>query len=158
MSEQEHDDRLGLVIDESVRALSLQSDQLDALHTRTGMVLSGAAITSSLFGAQVLREGELTCLSWAALGAFVLAAGACLYVLWPRDGWRFSNSVSTLVRVWIEEEDTSLDVMRREVADFNQGAWDDNRRRLGRMYHGFEVASAALAAEVVVWLIDLGTR
>lgn len=152
------DPRIQLTLDESVRALSLQENSLGSLHTRAGLVLSAAAITSSLFGAQVLPDGSLTCLTWAALGAFVVAATASLYVLWPRSSWRFSNSPSTLLAVWVDREDTDIDTMRREVAEFNQGAWRNNREILRRLYAGFQIASTALGIEVVLWLIDLGTR
>ena len=147
------------MFDESVRAVRQQQESLDRLHGRAGIVLSAAAITSSLFGAQVLQDGSLTCLSWAAIGAFVAAAAAALYVLWPRrDYWRFSNSPKTLLGVWVDDEDTSIDTMRRDVAMFNQGACEHNREKLTHLFTGFQVASAALGLEVLLWLLDLGTR
>jgi hypothetical protein len=152
------DPRLILALEESARSISQQQEALNSLHTRAGIVLSAAAIASSLFGAQMLRDDSLSCLSWDALAAFVLAAGASLYVLWPRSDWRFSNSATTLLNIWVDKEDASIDTMRREVAEFNQGAWEDNQKKLGRLYVGFQVASAALGIEVVFWLIDLGTR
>lgn len=152
------DPRFELVFTESVRALTQQQESLDGLHTRAGLILSAAAITSSLFGAQTLTEASLTELSWAALGAFVLAAGAALFVLWPRSDWRFSSSATTLLEVWVDNEDADIDAMRREVAEFNQKAWEHNGDRLDMLYVAFQVASAALGVEVVLWLLDLGTR
>ena len=152
------DPRITLAYEESVRAVVQQQGSLDSLHTRAGLVLSAAAITSSLFATQVLRDGSPTCLTWNALAAFVVVGVAALDTLWPRQGWRFSNSVPGLLSVWVDKDDATIDVMRREVAEFNQGAFSDNKDLLGRLYASFQVASAALGIEVVLWLIDLGTR
>jgi hypothetical protein len=89
---------------------------------------------------------------------FTLAAGAALYVLWPRGGWYFSNRVSSLLKVWVDDETADLDKMHREVAEFNQQNWDENQDRMKWLYAGFQAASMLLAAEVIVWLIDLGNR
>ena len=83
-------------------------------------MLSAAAITSSLFATQVLRHGSPTCLTWNALAAFVVVGFSALYVLWPREGWRFSNSVPGLLSVWVDKDDATIDVMRREVAEFTK--------------------------------------
>jgi hypothetical protein len=152
------DPRIALAYEESVRAVVQQQGVLDSLHTRAGLVLSAAAITSSLFATQVLRHGSPSCLTWNALAAFVIVGIATLYVLWPRRGWRFSNNVPKLLMEWVDNKDASIDVMRREVAEFNQGAYSDNQELLGRLHLAFQVASAALGVEVVLWLIDLGTR
>lgn len=152
------DPRIALAYEESVRAVVQQQNALDSLHTRAGLVLSAAAITSSLFATQVLRHGSPSCLTWNALVAFVVVGVAALYVLWPRHGWRFSNNVLKLFSAWVDKENASIDVMRREVAEFNQGAYSDNQKLLGRLYVSFQIASAALGIEVVLWLIDLGTR
>jgi hypothetical protein len=152
------DPRIALVYEESVRAVVQQQNALDSLHTRAGLVLSAAAITSSLFASQVLRDGSPSCLTWNALAAFVIVGFSALYVLWPRHGWRFSNSVPKLLSVWVDDEDATIDLMRREVAEFNQGAFSDNSALLGRLYVSFQIASAALGIEVVLWLIDLGAR
>lgn len=161
MGEEENlteDPRITLAYDESVRGVVQQQNALDSLHTRAGLVLSAAAITSSLFAAQVLRHGSPSCLTWNALAVFVVVGVAALYVLWPRHGWRFSNNVPKLLSVWVDKENASIDVMRREVAEFNQGAISDNQELLGRLYLAFQIASGALGIEVVLWLIDLGTR
>jgi hypothetical protein len=152
------DPRILLAYEESVRALVQQQGVLDSLHTRAALVLSAAAITSSLFATQVLRHGSPSCLTWNALVAFVVVGVATLYVLWPRHGWRFSNNVPKLLSEWVDKDDASINVMRREVAVFNQGAYFDNQELLGRIHLAFQVASAALGVEVVLWLIDLGTR
>jgi hypothetical protein len=80
------DPRIALAYDESVRAIVQQQDALNGLHTRAGLVLSAAAITSSLFAAQVLRDGPPSCLTWNALAAFVVVGIGSLWVLWPRQG------------------------------------------------------------------------
>lgn len=159
MSEPEGEDRrIRLAYDESVRAIVQQQEALNSLHTRAGVVLSAAAVTSSLFATQILKHGSPTCLSWNALAAFVVVGVAAVYVLWPRHGWRFSNDVTVLLSDWVDKEDSSIDAMQRQVAQFNQGAWANNQKMLGRIYDAFQVASIALGIEVVLWLIDLGTR
>jgi len=44
--------------DEAVRALSEQQGVIDSFRTRTGLLLSAAAITTSFLGAQALNGGN----------------------------------------------------------------------------------------------------
>lgn len=152
------DPRITLAYSESVRAIQQQGESLDRLHNRAGLILSAAAITSSLFGAQILRDGSLSGWSWAALVAFAATAAAMGFVLWPRKNWRFANFASKLLGTWVDDENADIDTMRRKVAEFNEGAWEENQARLGKVYLGFQVGSAALGFEVLFWLVDLGTR
>jgi hypothetical protein len=150
------DERIVLIYEESVRAIRQQQESLESSRTRAGYLLSAAAIASSLFGASALEDGTVSCLTWNALAAFVVVVTATLYVLWPRE-WTFSNNVGKLLAGWVDGEGSSVDTMRREIAEFHQSTWNRNQRQLGRLYVGFGLACAALGVEVVLWLIDLAT-
>jgi hypothetical protein len=62
----------GLVFEEAVRALDDQRSVLDNMRTRSGIVLSAAAVTTSFFGGLALRDGSPGWLGWAAVVAFVV--------------------------------------------------------------------------------------
>jgi hypothetical protein len=69
--------------DEAVRALSDQRLEIDSVHSRTGLLLSVAAIATSFLGARALEGGSLTPMSWLALTSFITTALASLAVLLP---------------------------------------------------------------------------
>jgi uncharacterized membrane protein YfcA len=60
--------------DEAVRALSDQRLEIDSVHSRTGLLLSVAAIATSFLGARALEGGSLSPMSWLALASFIVTA------------------------------------------------------------------------------------
>jgi hypothetical protein len=63
------EDPYELVYTEAVRALSVRRDAFESLRARAGVVLSGAAIASSLFGGRAVAVG-LGAFGWVAVIAF----------------------------------------------------------------------------------------
>ena len=64
-------DAYKLAYDEAVRGLGHQQLRLDDFRARAGIVLSAAAITTSLLGARALERDSPTVWAWIALGCFV---------------------------------------------------------------------------------------
>ena len=153
------DARKALVYDESRRAITQQQTALDALRTRTGVVIAAASIASSFLGAQALNDHPAFSIwSWLAIVAFGVVGVAAISVLWPRKNWFFSNNVDTLLSGYVEgEEPASLDEMHVDVAEYNQKHWNENQEKLTKMYVAFQIACGALVLEIAFWLIDLGT-
>jgi len=144
-----------LAYTESAGALDQQASVLDELRSRTGILLAGASIVASFLGAEALRDSELDGLAGLGLLAFVAVVGLCVCILWPRR-WVFAMGAKVLLEDWVDtERPGGLAAMQRHVAEKMEGHWDDNDGKLKCMFILFEVAAAALGAEVVFWTLDL---
>jgi hypothetical protein len=69
MSSADKDILYRVAYDEAVRALSEQQLMIDSFRSRTGLLLSAAAITTSFLGAQALKIGDLSPPAWLGSGA-----------------------------------------------------------------------------------------
>jgi len=71
--------------EEASRALSEQLSLIDSFRTRAGLLLSAAAITTSVLGAQALDHGPIGYAAWAALVSFFAVAIISLVILRQRE-------------------------------------------------------------------------
>jgi hypothetical protein len=81
-------DAYKLAYDEAVRGLAHQQSRLDDFRARAGIVLSAAAIATSLLGGQALQRGSTTLWAWVALACFIGVSALTLLLLLPRR-WEF---------------------------------------------------------------------
>jgi hypothetical protein len=131
---------------------------LDALRTRTGILLTAIALSSTFLGAQAIDSQGLSVWSWLAIGSFALSGGLALAVLWPVGGWHFSSDAGVIIDGYIDaQEPASIDEMHVELARFNQARWEQNGKMLDQLFSFFRWSALALVAELVFWLIALGT-
>ncbi len=145
----------GLVYDEAVRALDDQRSILDNLRTRSGIVLSAAAVTTSFFGGLALRDGSAGPLAWAAVAAFVLCGVACLAVQFPHGRWEFRASPASLIAE-IDATAPAVEVIQRDLALYMERSWLANERRTqASMVWPLRIAALALVVEVLAWVLDL---
>ena len=77
-----------LAFTQGVRALSEQQAVIDGFRTRSGLLLSGAAIATSFFGQASLAHGT-SFFTWLAVAMFVLLGAAVIAILWPRGDWEW---------------------------------------------------------------------
>lgn len=153
------DARRALVYEESRRALDAQQSSLDNLRTRTGVLIAATAIVSSFLGGQALGDGQFTLWSWAAIGGFFIAGLVAVVVLFPLWRWKFTSEVNTLLSDYVDDVDpATIDQMHTQLAQHNQDNYDENHKKLEKLYFGFQLACVAFILEVVCWLVDLGTR
>ena len=151
------DPRKALAYEESVRALTQQAGVVDALRTRTGILLTAISISSTFLGAQAIDQAGFSTATWFALGFFGGAGALALAVLWPRPNWHFTSDASVLIDGYIESDTpATLDEMHVDLAKFNQARWEQNGERLGVMFWLFRLSAAALVVEVGCWLVALG--
>lgn len=145
----------GLVYDEAVRALDDQRSVLDNMRTRSGIVLSAAAITTSFFGGLALRDGDPGPLAWGAVAAFVVCGVAGLATLFPLERWEFRASPASLIAL-IDRASPSLEAIQRDLSLHMERSWLANERRMqATMVWPLRVATIALVAEVLAWVLDL---
>jgi hypothetical protein len=152
------DDPYELVYTEAVRALAEQRTAVEALRTRAGILLSGAAITSSLLGRQAFAA-HVTVAGWLALLCFLGLVGSLLAVLWPGTERQTTPRSSTLIESYIEREDAApLHVIQRDLALHMEAAFKENETELGRWSRSFRRAALLFSVEVLMLIVDLGAR
>jgi hypothetical protein len=143
--------------DEAVRALSEQQAAIESLRGRAGLLLSAAAVTTSFLGAQALQGDKSSSFSWLALLCFVAVAATSFAILWPRS-WEFAVSPRKVLNRYVDSTDTvqSTDLYR-ELSLHMHGSFLVNHQGLKELSLLFQVASALLTTEVVVWIIAIAS-
>jgi hypothetical protein len=153
----EPDPRLVIAYEESVRAWALQSSVLDELRTRAGVLLSGASISSAFLGAKSLEGGHsLSGFSIAATVVYAIVVLLCVYIAWPAT-FEFVHNGEDLIEEYLKDG-VSPDQMRRSLTIANARHRVTNRAKIDHRLLGFRLASLGLGADVMLWLIELGTR
>lgn len=146
------------ILAEARRAITFQAASLDELRSRTGLLLAAASVSGSFLGAATAKsDGELNFWGGAALVAFVIAIGCCIWVLMPkRKGWTFITSPTTLKNDWIETE-RSTESMKIFLATSLENHYDTNDRKMADLYVLFQIAAGSVAAEVILGAIQIAT-
>src|SRR5215207_6678216 len=80
-------DGYAIALEEARRALEEQERAVAQLSTRAGLLISAAAVVTSLLGGPVLARGALDLAAWIATAAFMGLAAAALSILRPRRDW-----------------------------------------------------------------------
>ncbi|MEA2492954.1 MAG: hypothetical protein QOJ29_865 [Thermoleophilaceae bacterium] len=145
-----------LAFDEAVRALQEQGKVLDGLRTRSGIVLSAAAIVTSFLGGQALTAHSPSIWTWLAIGAFVGLALGLLVILWPRQDWAFEAVPRQIIGTYIEASDPlPLPQIHRDLAIHMEDSYVENEGRMKPLFRSFRVSSLLLMAEISAWIVDL---
>lgn len=145
-----------LAYDEAVRALAQQQASLDNLRTRAGIVLSAAAVATSLLGGEALAGGGLGSASWVGIAAFIALGGCVLRILLPQRDWEFTSIPRRIIGTYVEvDQPLSVPEMHRDLALHMEDSYENNGRRIDRLVWFFRVAAFLLTAEVVAWILDL---
>ncbi len=138
--------------DEAVRALSEQQAVVDSLRSRTGVLFSAAAVTTSFLGPQALYGGDGSLFSWLALAAFTGVATALLAILWPRR-WEFTANPHRVIVACIESADSdSHEDLHRKLSLHMNSSYLENREAQERLFVFFQIANVLFAVELVLWI------
>ena len=148
-------DGYALAFTEGVRALSEQQAVIDSFRTRSGLLLSGAAIATSFLGQASLAHGT-TFFTWFAIAAFALLGAAVIAILWPRNDWEYAVRPQLLIANYIEHPEP-LDIagIHRDLALHMDRSYLHNRGQLLRLVWLFRGASLLLIVEILAWIVDL---
>jgi hypothetical protein len=150
------DVRKKLAFDESVRALTHQSNVLDDLRARTGILLTAASLTATFVGSRAL-DGGFSTWTRVALGLFLATGAFCLRVLWPTGDWGFTFNAKTILDGYVRQPDpATIDQMHVQFAEFNQVNWEKNGERLKWLFWSFRLGVLALVLQVPCWLMAIG--
>lgn len=138
--------------EEAVRSLSEQQATIESFRNRTGLLLSAAAVATSFLGGQAIRGRSASLFSWLALLSFVAVAATSLAILWPR-GWEFTADPRAVVEGHVESaEGARIEDLYRDLSLCMHGSFLENHHGLKRLAALFQVASALLTIEVVLWM------
>ena len=156
--ELEQRDAYKLAYDEAVRGLAHQQSRLDDFRARAGIVLSAAAIATSLLGGQALDRGSPSLWAWIALGCFIGVSALTLLLLLPRR-WEFAAVPRRIIGTYVEAEaPLPLPMIHRDLALHMEDSYVKNEVGLERMIIRFGLALGLLALEVVSWTVEIATR
>jgi hypothetical protein len=142
---------------EALRAIESQERMVNELRSRTGILLTGASIVTSLLGATALTAGKLGALGSIALIAFILVVACCIWIVLPRrKSWRFSLGATVLLEDWADAPRSGdLTAMTRFVATTLERNYRKNEDLLEGLYTWFTAAAVLLGLEVVAWTLKL---
>lgn len=144
--------------DEAVRALSEQQAAIESFRGRAGLLLSTAAVTTSVLGAEALQGDGLDVVSWLALACFVAAAVTSLAILWPRR-WEVTASPQGLIELCIESaESAQIEDLHRDLSIQMHDSYLENQEGLEQLAIFFQMASGLLTIEVVLWISAVAAR
>jgi hypothetical protein len=147
-----------LAYEEAVRGLAHQQSRLDDFRARAGIVLSAAAIATSLLGGQALNRESPTLWAWIALACFIGVSALALLLLVPRR-WIFTAVPRRIIRTYVETpEPLPLPMIHRDLALHMEDSYVENELGLDKMITRFRLALVLLALEVVSWTVEIATR
>jgi hypothetical protein len=155
-----------VVCEESTRTLRQQYELLDGLRGRAGTLLAAASLATAFLSAQALSRHQVVELvrgspvlhPWSAVGLFCLVVVLTLVVLIPWR-WTFSHDPHLLIALHLEPgPPSSIEELYRNLSYWNGVHYQENGRKLQLMLGRFAIACLALAAEMVLWLVLLGSR
>jgi hypothetical protein len=151
------DPRAALILQEAVRALDQQSDSLNELRSRTGIVLTASSVSSAFLGATALEHGGFSVLNILAFVVFLCSILLCLGVLLPADDWEFLYSTETLEKSYIGES-VELAQMQRSMAAGYSESWKENNGRIKPLYVLLRFAIVAVGVDVLLWLVAIRVK
>jgi hypothetical protein len=122
-------------------------------------VLAALSVVTSFLGGTALVGDGLSVMAIVATTCFVGAGGALIWLLWPREDWKFRFGPKRIISDYVESsEPADLDEMHRDLALHLGSNVVDNEAKLRRLWRGFEVACVLLVVEVVAWIVVLSQR
>jgi hypothetical protein len=149
-----------LAYDEAKRALDEQERVVTELRSRAGILIAGAAITTSFLGDRILGR-HVHPLAWIAIGCFVLLGLVVLILLWPWQDWTFTVNAQSLIQNYLEPAEgdpMNLPGIHRDLALHMEVSWRANDRQLRWLFVAFRVAAMLLVGEIVFWVLALATQ
>jgi hypothetical protein len=157
MTGPEPDERYAIAYAEGLRMISEQSQSLDELRSRVGLLVSAASVATSFLAATALRDASrpLGLGAYVAIAAFAALLIPALAILWPRE-WTFKNSPTLIIGTNIEEAHQSLDDLRRDLALHLETDYDSNSQKIRWLLRLYSAAIALLVVEIIGWLAELG--
>lgn len=144
-----------LAYHEAVRGLDKQEGLLEALRTRTGVLLASSFLAASLLGQQAFGGAGPQGLTITAVAAFVISIGAGVYILLPKRNLVFAAAAADFYAGFYEMRSDMTEVYRRLAYDVDS-LWASNDNEIRRLSRTFLLAAGSFIIEVVSWALLIG--
>lgn len=142
------DDRLKLAYEESLRAIRRQSERLDDLRSRAGVMVAAGGVVAGF-----LADDERWGLALIGAMGFLSVVASAVVVLFPREGWQFAGHPQRLLSFaeheWISNGDDYLKGSMNFLAD----DYDRNEDLLKPLNRALMVGIVSLGVESSVLMI-----
>lgn len=141
---------------ESIRNLGQQSQVLDSIRSRAGLLIAAAnVVTALLAGPTFAARGGASLGSWLAIAAFLVAVVLALAILWPRTEWNFRFGIADIVDRLDSRPEMDLNELQRRLALKNEESYVANEQQMDGLFNLFRWSTLVLIVEVVFWLTAL---
>lgn len=142
-----------LAYSEATRALAEQLSLIDSFRNRAGLLLSAAAITTSVLGARALDCGSIGYAAWVALASFFVAAVVSIAILRPRR-LEVAFDSAHIIENWVERNrpGSAADLRLALVLRMHETR-SSNRDELSQLATLFEIASSLVVIEILAWIV-----
>lgn len=131
-----------LAYNEATRTLAEQLSSIESFRNRAGLLLSAAAITTSVLGARAFDQGSIGYAAWAALGTFCAVALLSMAILWPRPREFAADSAQIIENCIGSGESQSVTDLYYALTLQMQRSCSVNRRDLSQLATLFEMQAA----------------
>lgn len=145
-----------VIYEQTERAIVQQQESLASVWTRVGILLSVAAIATSVLGGQALRDESVSCWGILAIIAFAGIGVMAMAILWPRE-WTFRHDTAALLADFEgDRSDDEMAAMYKALAESAEIDYDANQTKIDVLLVLFQISGALLVIEVGLWLGELG--
>jgi hypothetical protein len=142
-----------LAFEEAGEALDGQRQLLADLRSRAAGVVATAALVASILGGSPAGDAHHGLAAYVAVAAFLGVGASALGLFWLGH-LETTNNAEALIRKYAEPLVVPMPLVHRDLALHRTMSLIRNRRTLDRMTVLLRVAIAALATEVVAWVVN----
>lgn len=125
-----------LAYEEAVRGLDKQEGLLEALRTRTGVLMAASFVAASLLGQRAVQDPGPRSLAISALVSLVVSMGAGIFILLPKRNRAVPTAVDFYVGSYALRGDMAA-TSRRLAYDIDC-VWDANEKEILRLSRVFD--------------------
>lgn len=144
-----------LAYQEAVRGLDKQETLLEALRTRTGVLLASSFLAASFLGQEAFRNPGPQGPVIASVVAFVISIGTGVYILLSKNELAFQAATADLY-AGFHGSGRDIAETYRQLAYDASCMWNSNEQEIRRLSRVFVLSATLLVIEIVSWVVLAG--
>lgn len=150
-----------IAYDESIRGLAQQDSVLTTYRQGAGVLATLSGLVATLIGKEVLTRvkpetfNDRVAVVLIVLGVctFVVASLIGIFVIRPREGWKFHSSAVSIINQFAKPEaPVALDATYEQLARFNEQNFSSNSSLLGKLLVCLYWMASAIVIQIVSWI------